>query len=410
MFSKAIRRRHRRTLIITGVLAFFVIAIGAANLGIMSAAINPPEVLHGEAAIAALTNPDNIGEYVDIEGDSTIDTGLQWQRGTATKGTTEAYFVATVVQGRILVVKVDELTNATHFRGRLDNLDSTLKAKLVEGAPDAAELSRAFIPGTLDATTDWRALGFVTIAGCLVALSVLGFFAIRALRTMLQPQRDKHLRKLRPEDPQGLLNEIDQQLAATGATKITSAMATSNYLVTSSGRAVSKQDVVWVYPKKTTRKMYGVIPTGSSHTIEVATTAGKVVSGPGKPEIADLQHISSEIPWAYIGFDPAIAARWSAANRGAFIQEVQQRANAMLNAQGPPPSSDQPFAAPPASPEPSAPPAHPTPPGAFAPTPPGAFAPTPPPTAPPTAPPMAPPPSALPPWPPSDADTAHPEQ
>jgi hypothetical protein len=172
-----------------------------------------------------------------------------------------------------------------------------------------------------------HSLGDVTSTRWLVgsAISIVTIVLIvilwRILRTLQDYTRTAPIARLRKsvrasEGLPALITEIDGQLAALDPNIRRSGPILLPSWLVSIGRnnfsLLSSSDVVWVAPYIVTRKLYSVIPLSKKHSVRVFGRANQVMAleMPESSVQEVLKIFYQWAPWAVIGVDPAMHARF----------------------------------------------------------------------------------------------------
>ena len=108
----------------------------------------------------------------------------------------------------------------------------------------------------------------------------------------------------------------NQQLAVAGPrARGTGPLLLPTWLINdtrSSFSLMSSSDVIWVYPYASTRRLFSVIPLSTTHGVCVISRTGQTVTlGAAENRLQDvLTTFYRWAPWAVIGPDPAMEARF----------------------------------------------------------------------------------------------------
>jgi hypothetical protein len=160
---------------------------------------------------------------------------------------------------------------------------------------------------------------------------VLFVMAALALRKLLNYMRTAPIAALRksvraPEGIPSLVAEIDQQLAArdpnlrrTGLVLLPSWLLNVNQ---NSFAIMSDRDLIWAAPYAIKKKLYGVITTSTSDIVLLVDRNGqKFEFKIPEPDIRDfLIAIYRWAPWAVVGNDPDMEARFGKNGRKGFAR------------------------------------------------------------------------------------------
>jgi hypothetical protein len=88
------------------------------------------------------------------------------------------------------------------------------------------------------------------------------------------------------------------------------------------------QDIAWFYKKVVNKKIYYVIPAGTSHSVQVNTLSGQSQEWAfgGKSNLSDqfLAQLVQAAPWAVVGYDAQIKKMWDKGRKN-FLAQVLAR-------------------------------------------------------------------------------------
>ncbi len=161
-----------------------------------------------------------------------------------------------------------------------------------------------------------------------IALGLL-WMMISAVRKLFDYMRSPPIAALgtsvrAPEGIPALVAEIDQQLAARAPTAHrTGLILLPNWLLNvgqSSFSVFGAHDVIWAAPYMVKKKLYGVITTSSKEQVMVVTRTGQKLDFKVDAETSHelLVALYRWAPWAVIGNDDAMEARFGKRGRGLF--------------------------------------------------------------------------------------------
>ena len=95
--------------------------------------------------------------------------------------------------------------------------------------------------------------------------------------------------------------------------------------------ARSLGDLVWAYPLVTKKKIYYVIPAGTTHAAVLHFRKGQVTINGAEGEVHDaMRYVLARAPWAFVGYDDNIAAAMKA--RAADVHAAVDQRKAHLAA------------------------------------------------------------------------------
>lgn len=302
------------------------------------------------AELLAASSAGDLSRYwVRVKPDEVRDSGVDaistsTRKGRTTRTVTGHYWVGRVGERLLLIKGHGEPTIQTAM------LDGALLSMPTDiTIPD--KIRNSFLPfmlDTADFTTD--AITLLAIAGIVSALA-LGW-ALWATSRAVTPAGHPALMYLAAMPGQSLA-EASQAIAADIKARRTTKMRdgvqlTAGHLVQSTAlgfKVLPLADLLWTYPIVTTKKLYGVIPTGKSHSAAFFFVGKQMtLKGSEKQTMDAMRHVSYAAPWTLIGHSGDIekAYKKDRKNLIGFIQG--RRMQSLAAAQSPPPAGTAPSA------------------------------------------------------------------
>ena len=84
-------------------------------------------------------------------------------------------------------------------------------------------------------------------------------------------------------------------------------------------------NLVWIYKKTVKRRIYGVIPMGTSYAAELNFSDGVAEVAGSQKNVDELLALAGErAPWAVKGYTDDLAKFWKSSRAG-FVAEVMKR-------------------------------------------------------------------------------------
>lgn len=331
MLSSRIRLRATR----------FALGAGALFLGaVLGLVLNGgwllPSILGASPQKASDVSADlaagrRTGDYIDIEGNAVVDSGIVYSKNLDDPNAeVEKYVLLLSTGDRMVVVTTSEPTSAVRFRGKVTELDAELTRELGFRGPDRpAQLDENLIPLTIDATTDWRIRGaaWASMAALAAAVGMAGL--VRFGPTAVRPSRDRRLAAVWGADSERFVAEVDAETDGPSVRQGKAVVTTRFLIDRKAAVAVPFGEVVWAYPKATTQRVNG-IKAGTTHSVVVKTTLlAKDMEIAVKDPAALMDLIGHQAPWAILGYGPDLVHTWNTSEEY-FVNAVAERRRAIL--------------------------------------------------------------------------------
>ncbi|MDR3753026.1 MAG: hypothetical protein P4K93_16845 [Terracidiphilus sp.] len=268
--------------------------------------------------------------YVTITGDKVLNTGVQ--EVTTYEGVIKnvsAGYYALQIGGRILIVKSAK-TPSTTVGGALESMPFDLKSNLFPAGTDAAD-EAAVYPLLLD--TNYRESGWAGFFWALLAEALFGFFAFRSWRRLSgQVEHPAVVRAKAWGDIAVTSAEVERELETAVKARGGGWTLTQNYAVKNAQLTFNLfrlENLVWVYKKAIKRRMYGVIPMGTTYAAELNFSDGQAEVVGKQRKVDEVLALASErVPWAVKGHSADLEKFWKSSRAG-FVAEVMKRKSEM---------------------------------------------------------------------------------
>lgn len=268
--------------------------------------------------------------YVTITGDKVLNMGVE--EVTTYEGIIKhvsAGYYALEVGGRVLLVKSGKAPAAT-VRGALGPMPYDLKSNLFPEGTDPAD-EAAFYPLLLD--TNYRESGWSGFFWALLAELLFGFFAWRSWRRISGQVDHPAVERARSwGDLQVASAEVERELEMAVKDKQGPWTLTENYAVK---RALLGFDIyrlenlAWGYKKAVKRRIYGIIPAGTTYAAELNFSDGSAEITAKQKKVDELLAlVGKRAPWALMGYSEELEKLFKS-SRGEFMAEVMQRKGRM---------------------------------------------------------------------------------
>lgn len=280
-------------------------------------------------ARAFARNPKSYeGQYVQLVGAESFDTGLSKVKGASNKLVWNV--IGLRMNNTIVSVKTKGKEGFTTTKGIVES-DSELYNRLLVssfGRSLVSDSSLKLVTFDVDETGFSKISVSISLALGLLALGFcLKFFlnSVGRLSNMAEhPLRQSLMAKgATAED----FAELDGQSAFTPSTKLPKVALLPNWAIMEkriAADAFRYSNVVWLYGKRTKQRV-NFIPAGSTYSTVIHTADGvtRTHDSRSKDKAASvLEALSQRTPWAAQGFSDELAEAWKS-NRDNFIQTVQ---------------------------------------------------------------------------------------
>jgi hypothetical protein len=317
-------------LVVTAIVAF-IFEMNSAYMKVFFKGPPPATAADLVAAQNADSNNQQIATpYVTITGDKVLNTGVE---EVATyegiiKNVSAGYY-ALKVGDRILIVKSGK-TPLTTVSGALGSMPYDLKSDLFPPGTDAADEAVVY-PLLLD--TNYRESGWAGLFWAGLAEAIFGFFAWHSWRRLSGNVEYPCIVRARAWGDLAVTSaEVERELETAVKTKGGGWTLTQNYAVKNirfSFDIYRLDNLVWVYKKTVKRRMYGVIPMGTTYAAELMFSDGQAEITGKQKKVDELLALAGErAPWAVKGYTDELAKFWMSSRAG-FVAEVTKRKNEM---------------------------------------------------------------------------------
>jgi len=323
-------RRLNRNLLIISLVGLLLVIIGLGfNTRYLYNVFAGPFPLERDALLK-LTNADLPTQYyVTVTGDDHANTGYEYVK-TSSSGseTTEAYYLALLIDDKLLLVKslTTEIENT--ISGELLNIPTDIQNEVVaEVEREVPEIAGAFLPVMLD-TSNFRMAAYIGLGiGALLGLAALVGVGL-AIQRFLNPYAHPAIKALeRFGLAQDMVSEIEAEMGVAHELVGKKIHFTRGWFISAlTGlEAMRYRDVMWGYKQITQHRTYGV-PTGKTYAALVRDRFGKDITLTGKEAEIELvlQQLMKSAPAAIIGYSDDLNRAWNK-DRAGFIAAVEKR-------------------------------------------------------------------------------------
>lgn len=268
--------------------------------------------------------------YVTITGDKVLNTGVQ--EVTTYEGVIKnvsAGYYALKVGDRVLIVK-SKKAPLTTVGGELGAMPLDVKSSLFPEGSDPADVAVVY-PMLLD--TNYRDSGYAGAFWALLAEALFGFFAWRSWRRLSGAVDHPAVVRARGWGDLAVTSgEVERELETAVKSKGSGWTLTQNYAVKQTKLSFDLfrlENLVWAYKKAVKRRIYGIIPAGTTYAAELHFTDGKAEIAGKQKKVDELLALAGEsAPWAAKGYSDELA-KFYKSSRNSFEAEVAKHKSEM---------------------------------------------------------------------------------
>jgi hypothetical protein len=279
--------------------------------------------------------------YVNLVGEDSMDTGFYDYTLNNGREKIEANYGALLFGERLLLVKTKQALGETppkEFTGKLIALPADVQREIIRQLEiDFPELEDVFLSFMLDDTGSFRQNGYIGLAVGAIALILSAGALSVAFQRNADHARHPIMRKLsRFGDPDVIAQQIDNEVEHEQRQKIADLRITRQWLVHARAwlgalHVTRINDLMWIYPKITRTRLYGVITTSKTYELIILDRHGENINIRARKKRIDemMEIIYSHAPWILAGHDEKLAHLWQS-DRSQVIQAVDQRRQQFL--------------------------------------------------------------------------------
>lgn len=317
-------------LVVTAIVAW-IVAENSAYWKVFFHGPPPAAAADLDAAEKVADNYQTIATpYVTIAGEKLLNTGVQ--EVTTYEGVIKnvsAGYYALKIGDRVLIVKSKKAPSNT-VAGELSAMPMDVKSSLFPEGTDPAD-EAVFYPLLLD--TNYRDSGWAGAFWILLAEAIFGFFAWRSWRRLSGAVDHPAIVRARGWGNLAVTSaEVERELETAVKAKASGWRLTQNYAVkqaTLSFDLFRLENLVWAYKKTIKRRMYGIIPMGTTFAAELYFTDGRAEIAAKQKNVDELLALATErTPWAVKGYSDDLAKFYNG-SRNSFEAEVAKRKSEM---------------------------------------------------------------------------------
>jgi hypothetical protein len=337
-FSKALKSSNQLLLFIN--IALLAIALAVALIGAKAfyQLVTGPQALEASAFTDLNAQPESFKrQHVTLKGTRIIDTGaseitVRKKRGVE-RGLSESahYYALDMGNNQFVLVRgvvgahTDPIVTGW-IKAPGSSVDRNTLAQLDSGPAQGSMFKNIILDETDGGTFDWLVAIVVLLATLLAIWNIVKAIGRNKDQTKFPAIKTQ---KLGATDVPQFVASVDVDLASTQAVKGVRvgekfALLQKSTLV----ELVNFDRLAWVYNQVTKKKIYGIIPAGSSHALVLYTNDEKryewAVGGKEETAHQALAKIADHVPWAVYGYTDDIQTMWKKDIRG-FLNAIAQR-------------------------------------------------------------------------------------
>lgn len=280
--------------------------------------------------IASLSSLSGVTEYyVTVLGDDAYETGYE-KVSVDDDGveTTVAYFMALLVEDRLLLVRTVNNKLEMTYTGELRDLnDAEYENIILALESEIPEIKGAFLPVMLD-TQNFKNRGNLGFVFGGLGLGIVFLCLLLGGIRQANPNRHPVMKDIqRFGAVEFMVGRINMEMASAHET-IRHTHLLHSWLVQEVGltfKITRYEDIVWIYKQVTQHRSYG-IPTGKTYMAMIYDRFGKGITVSGNEKSVDeiLQKVAEKSPQAFKGYRQDVALLWRK-DRQAFISMATKK-------------------------------------------------------------------------------------
>ncbi len=324
-----------------------VLWVAASGFSTFVEMVRGPQVMQAADLTNFQATPDSMARtYVTLKGVKLIDTGateisVRKKRGVERgRSETAHYYAMPVGSTSFLMVRgTMEEHGGSEITGWLKSPERAVDQSTLNQL-NAGPADKRMISGMLLDETDTKEFEWILALACLVGFALAVWNLSKVWRRTQQIHHYPVMRSLGDGSEQqamqalSLVNEdldiADSSLSKSVHTGQRYALQQQRYKVD----LLDMQEAAWIYKKVVNKKIYYVIPAGTSNSVQVHTLSEQSQEWHfgGKADLAEqfLIKLAQASPWAVIGYDVQIKKVWDKGRKN-FIAQVLARKQELAN-------------------------------------------------------------------------------
>lgn len=326
---RACRQRSYRTFVTWILLTIGVVAI---NIGARDYWANFFQGPYPLTEIESLHSPDTSREFVSVEGDKVVESGIREITTETKNGVKQREYASSnyyvMVIGKKLIAINSKQNPGLKANGNLKPLPSELPLMIFPEAADA-DLRNSFAPLMLDTTEDYRMSGYFALAAMALFAFLFWKFAVPAYRRVQDITLHPVVQRVeRWADTVDVTMKAElEQSRSTRFKKFGSVVITDNFVIVRSLYSFDLlpfNHLLWAYKKVTTRRI-NLLPVAQTSSAELIFYGGSATFASRKKLVEEvLTYAASRAPWAIFGYTDELNSIYKKDPAG-FISAVEKR-------------------------------------------------------------------------------------
>jgi hypothetical protein len=347
VIAREIRNRNWRFIIISLIGIALIVAFAAYNRAYLTSFFRGPVEIDSQTLVETSDLDQLDVRWVTVQGERVVNTGWVETSQTTVNGvptsgvnTSHTYFVVVLNDNTFLLAEMGaELENTEEvdatISGGLVPFSSVVSKDILPGLRnELSDLDLEFLPYMLT-TDDFRTNGYIGLGVGGVIVLLAGFVLLRSFARVADPTKDAAYKALEHfGEPALVSHEIQQELDGLPRKEKGKLAMTDHWAVLRHGglKFTRHRDVMWVYPKVTTTRAYGVIPVSKATELLWFDRYGQQFSMPINKKQLDplMNEFAQRSPGVILGYNAELAGLW-AKNRAEFIAAVDSRRSSAAN-------------------------------------------------------------------------------
>jgi len=326
------RRTSRNRCIVAALVVIATLAWLASQGDYLREFFRGPTAVTAQRLATLSVNDAKAPHWIRLRADDILDTGIEEitvrkKRGVEKGRSVTGHYYAAQLDDRFLLVKAHgEGRPGADLVGEVTHLPSGVAERLFSH-PQAQKMRPRFLPMLVDLhdfrTEGWWMLG---LTGALVLAA--GVWGLVALGRMRDPERHPAVARAAQWGPQHVVSRIlNQEVRSPDALRIGGWTLTTNHLLRDQWLNLdlhNLNELLWVHPQVTKKKIYYVIPAGQTHALVLKWRDASVTLQAKEDLVANaLARIAANQPWVLLGWNEGYEKLYNR-QRVQMVRDVQK--------------------------------------------------------------------------------------
>jgi hypothetical protein len=348
VFSQALKQSNQLLLAANVVLLIAALVIAVTGIKTFYEQVRGPQIIDPAAFSQLDIAPDSFkSRYVTLTGTEIIDTGageitVRKKRGIERSRSETAHYYALATNGKFLLVRgavaAHDTPQVSGWLSEPKTVDASTLSQLNAGPAKGKLFTHVVLDETDDGTFTWG-VALATVAACALAIWNITKALARNKDAAKFPAIARAPATVR-KNVSAFVTTVDRDLSAAvkgiGDLRIGTMFALRKHYTRVD--LIAFNDLAWIYPQVTKKKMLYVIPAGSDHAVRAFTAAGQsyeLPAGSNAEKAAALfEQLTERAPAAVSGYSADIETLWKK-NRNGFLGIVANRRAQLAAGDGP---------------------------------------------------------------------------